>query len=120
MIESETPAATEPATPAAKPRQSVRLGVADMAMYVAIVGKAPEIGEAPTEPKAQLAEARRENPLWSPIVLSIYLKQIYRQSTLRLNKPEIAAWMKRQSNIAMKRIHETQLRLAHLKNDRAA
>jgi len=103
----------------AKGHLRIPLGVADMAMYAAIVGKVPEIDPNAPAPMELASHAVRENP-WSPIVLSIYLREIYRQSTLKLNKPEIAAWIKKQSEIARKRFAETQVRIAHVRNDRAA
>lgn len=107
------------ATAVEKTHLPARMGTADLAMYAAIVGKVPEIDPTADEPMALAADARRENP-WSPIVLSLYLREVYRQGALKLNKPEIAAWIKKQSETAVKRFHETQVRLATVKKDRAA
>ncbi len=97
---------------------STPLAGSDMAMYAAIVGKVPDI-DPNASPISEMREVHNERP-WSPIVLSIYLKQIYRQGTLRLNKPELAAWLKKQSVTARKRIAETQIRIAAIRNERAA
>lgn len=92
----------------------------NMALYAAIVGKVPQIDPTAGPVLAPPAPDLRPQRPWSPIVLSIYLREAYRQSTLKLTRPEIAAWIRRQSAVAKKRLHETQHRLAMLKNDRAA
>lgn len=100
------------------PNPPARRMSADMAMYAAIAGKIPTI-----DPDAQplsIAIPPRPQKAWSPLVLSLYLRDVYRQSSLKLVKPEIAAWIRRQSMVARKRISETQVRLASLRNDRAA
>ena len=93
----------------------------DMAMYTAIVGKIPQIdpnaGGLFDEVDNRLARPQRP---WSPMVMSLYLRQIYRQGALALHKPEIAAWIRRQSGAAIKRFHESQIRIAAARNDRAA
>jgi hypothetical protein len=101
--------------------KSVKAGGAqqDLAMYAAIAGRPPKI-----DPNAgDLLDAPAPRSLakpWSPIVLSIYLRGIARQGALKLNRPEIAAWIRRQSDSAMKRLLETQQRIASSRNDRAA
>ena len=95
-----------------------RKPASDMVMYAAIAGRAPEIDPTLPSRPHKLAEPRNEKA-WSPIVLSIYLKQIYRQGTLALQKPELAAWIKKQSESARKRLVESQNRLGKRK-DRAA
>lgn len=73
--------AGQPASPpegiARKAGVPVKKGASDMAMYAAIAGKAPEI-----DPNAgtllEEVEARPAHP-WSPMVLSLYLREIYRQ-----------------------------------------
>ncbi|HSV14714.1 MAG TPA: hypothetical protein VLI90_10665 [Tepidisphaeraceae bacterium] len=95
------------------------LGEQDMAMYAAIAGRPPQI-----DPNAadimDAPEPRVMTRGWSPMVLSLYLRDVARQGALRLNRPEIAAWIRRQSDNAMKRLHESQTRIAHARNDRAA
>lgn len=118
---------TAAATVTAKPvRASVpmRLGGGDMAMYTAIAGKAPRIDPAAGDllgpGETQPARVTRASS-WSPMVLSLYLRDIARQGALKLNKPEIAAWIRKQSDSAMKRLHESQARLTHTtRSDRAA
>ena len=98
---------------------SASLAGSDMAMYAAIVGRVPEIDPNAVIPLSHSHEIQNERP-WSPIVLSIYLKQIYRQGTIKLNKPEITAWIKRHSVVAHKRLLETRVRIASIQKDRAA
>jgi len=92
--------------------------VQHMAMYAAILGRLPEIDAAAPAPLEAAADAVRERP-WSPVVLSIYLREVYRQ-TYKVTRPEVAAWLKKQSDSAMKRIAETQTRMAKARSDRAA
>jgi hypothetical protein len=103
---------------------------ADMAMYTAIMGRPPEIdptapdmldaAPAPTA-SAEMRSARNGGGAWSPIVLSIYLRDIARQGALKLNRPEIAAWIRRQSVVALRRLHESHVRLISVRQkDRAA
>lgn len=92
---------------------------AHMAMYAAITGRVPEIDPSAPSPLSVATEPRREHP-WSPMVLSIYLRQVYKQSTLMIARPELAAWLKKQSDSAIKRFAETQTRMANARNDRAA
>jgi hypothetical protein len=95
------------------------LGEQDMAMYAAIAGRPPQI-----DPNAadimDAPEPRAMTRPWSPIVLSLYLRDFARQGALKINRPEIAAWIRRQSDNAIKRLHESQTRIAHARNDRAA
>jgi hypothetical protein len=91
----------------------------DMALYAALVGKAPEIDPTLAEPMKVAKAARQENP-WSPMVLSMYLREICRERALRINKPELAGWIRRQSATARKRFVETQVRIHAARSDRAA
>jgi hypothetical protein len=93
----------------------------EMAMYVAIVGKLPAIDPTVSTTLDEIDEhpSRRDRP-WSPIVLSLYLRDIARQGALKLHRPEITAWIRRQSEIALRRMHESHLRMIAAKNDRAA
>ena len=92
-----------------------------MAMYVAIVGRLPAIDPTVCTSLDEIEDhpIRRDRP-WSPFVLSIYLRDIARQGALRLHRPEITAWIRRQSEIAMRRLHESHTRMLAAKNDRAA
>jgi hypothetical protein len=92
----------------------------NLAMYAAIVGKVPQIDPEAPDVLSPAGPAPRLQRPWSPVVLSIYLRDAYRQSALKLTKPEIAAWIRRQSVSARKRIHETQHRLATARGGRAA
>jgi hypothetical protein len=114
--------------PIVQPRKQVD---ADMAMYTAIMGRPPEIDptapdmlEATPAPAAssEIRSARNGGGgAWSPIVLSIYLRDIARQGALKLNRPEIAAWIRRQSVVALRRLHESHVRLISVRQkDRAA
>ena len=90
----------------------VRLTVStDLALYAALAGKLPEIDPTLADPVIAASRARRENP-WSPTVLSIYLRQICREQAVKISKPELTAWVRRQSQVAKKRFVETQARLA--------
>jgi hypothetical protein len=91
----------------------------DMVMYAAISGKAPEIDPSLADPMKAVTVARRENP-WSPVVLSLYLRQICREKALKINKPELASWLRKQSTIARKRFAESQERIHATRSDRAA
>jgi hypothetical protein len=91
----------------------------DMAMYAALAGKPPEIDPTLADPMKAVTVARRENP-WSPVVLSLYLRQICREKALKINKPELASWLRRQSTIAKKRFAESQARINAARSDRAA
>ena len=92
-----------------------------MAMYVAIMGKLPAIDPTVTTTLDEIEEApsRRDRP-WSPFVLSLHLREIARQGALKLHRPEISAWIRKQSEIAMRRLHESHTRMLAAKNDRAA
>jgi hypothetical protein len=92
---------------------------ADMVMYAALAGKAPEIDPTMNDPIKLAAANRRENP-WSPVVLSIYLRQICRERALKINRPELANWLKKQSSIARKRLKETHKRIIAARSNRAA
>jgi hypothetical protein len=83
---------------------------ADIAIHAAIVGRTPEIDPTLADPMVAASEARREHP-WSPMVLSIYLRQVARQQAMKINKPEIKDWIKKQSLIARRRIAQTQMRI---------
>jgi hypothetical protein len=117
----------EPARPAASlfdnARDNALLQEAgrEMAMYVAIVGKLPAIDPAVTTTMDEIEEGpkRRDRP-WSPFVLSLHLRDIARQGAMKLHRPEISAWIRKQSEIAMRRLHESHTRMLAAKNDRAA
>jgi len=94
------------------PRPALHSSEVNMALYAAILGKTPEIDPNAGSPLAPRPTVEtRPQRLWSPIVLSIYLRQAYRQGAHKLTKPEITAWIHRQSAIARKRLHETHHRL---------
>jgi len=92
---------------------------ADMALYAALAGKTPDIDPTLADPVTAASEARREKP-WSPHVLSIYLREIVREKAMRMNKPELATWVKRQAGIARKRFAESQVRVLTARKNRAA
>jgi len=92
---------------------------ADMALYAALVGKTPEIDPSLANPMVAATEARRENP-WSPAVLSIYLRELCRDKATKMNKPELALWVRRQTEIARKRFAESQMRIEAAQHRRAA
>ena len=91
----------------------------DMALYAALAGKIPEIDPTLAQPMKAATVARQENP-WSPMVLSIYLRQICREKALKMNRPELAGWIQRQSENARKRFAETRVRVIAAKKDKAA
>ena len=116
------PAESAPPTNAApmRAKRCANLRIpADMALYAALVGKTPEIDPALADPMVAVAEARRKHP-WSPMVLSLYLRQICREKALKLNKPELANWLRKQSAIAHKRLGETQRRIHTARSGHAA
>jgi hypothetical protein len=93
----------------------------EMAMYVAIMGRLPAIDPTVVTTMDEIEEQPlRQNRPWSPLVLSLYLRDIARQGALRLHRPEIAAWIRRQSEMALRRLHESHDRMLAAKNDRAA
>ncbi len=92
---------------------------ADMALYAALAGKVPVIDPKLADPVVAATVARRQHP-WSPQVLSIYLREICREKALKINKPELAAWVKRQTQIARRRFAESQVRVLATRKDRAA
>ena len=74
-------------------------------MYAALVGRPPQIDPTLADPLVAAATARRERP-WSPVVLSLYLHQVYRAKgvdglkrlappVLKVGRPEVAAWVRR-------------------------
>ncbi len=111
-------AASTPLSTCAK--RAVNLNVpADMALYAALAGKTPDIDPTLADPMKAVIVARRENP-WSPMVLSLYLRQVCREKALKINKPELAGWIRRQSATAKKRFVETQVRIHSVRADKAA
>jgi hypothetical protein len=88
---------------------------ADMALYAALAGKEPQIDPTLANPMVRATAARKENP-WSPAVLSIYLREICRERALRINKPELHAWIRKQTEVARKRFAESQERLVSARN----
>lgn len=92
---------------------------AQMVMYAAITGRVPQIDPSLPAPLEVATLAVRERP-WSPVVLSTYLREVVRQSSSRITRPELSAWLRRQSDNAIKRLGETQTRMANANNDRAA
>jgi hypothetical protein len=83
---------------------------ADMALYAALAGKEPTIDPSLANPLVAAHHARRENP-WSAAVLSNYLREICREKAMKINKPELTAWIKRQTEMARKRFAESQARV---------
>ena len=90
----------------------------DLALYAALAGKLPEIDPTLADPVVAATHARRENP-WSPAVLSIYLREICRERAMKINKPELTGWIRKQTEIARKRFAESQVRVLAAR-DRAA
>jgi hypothetical protein len=108
MFEADDVQITATATRITRP---VKLTVpGDMAMYAALAGKMPQIDPMLADPVIAAGEARRENP-WSPMVLSIYLREVCREKAMKINRPELTAWLRRQSGIARRRFSESQMRM---------
>ncbi len=82
----------------------------DMALYAALAGKEPRIDPTLANPMVRASTARKENP-WSPAVLSLYLREICRERAMKINKPELTAWVRKQTEIARKRFAESQARV---------
>ena len=118
MSDQKSTAVPPPSRPAPKRKTELKIP-ADMALYAAFLGKTPQIDPSLADPMTAAIEARRENP-WSPMVLSIYLRQICREKAMKINKPELAAWVRKQTAIARKRIQETHARVEAARRDRAA
>ena len=111
---------TDNSSTAAAAKPMVRIGGGDMGMYAAIAGRPPRIDPTAGDLLDPVETRPARGRAWSPMVLSIYLRDIARQGALKLNKPELAAWIRRQSDSAIKRIHESQVRITTSRNDRAA
>ncbi len=112
------PVAAESKSPPTAARHRLQIP-ADMAFYAALAGKTPQIDPALADPLVAATEARREHP-WSPMLLSIYLRQVCKQQATKINKPELTAWVRRQSQIARRRLQQTQTRMFEVRKDRAA
>jgi hypothetical protein len=84
---------------------------ADLVIHAAFIGRAPEIDPTLADPMVAAAEACRENP-WSPTVLSAFLRQAVVHKAMKMNKPEISAWLKKQGQTARRRLAETHTRIA--------
>ena len=88
---------------------------ADMALYAALAGKVPQIDPKLASPIIAASHARRENP-WSPAILSIYLREVCREKALKINRPELTAWVRRQTDMARRRFSESQVRVLSARN----
>ncbi len=83
----------------------------DLTVYAALAGRTPDIDPRwPTRWSAATL-AVRANP-WSPAVLGEYVRQVVRVKGGQLNRPEVAAWVRRQSAMARKRMGESRERAA--------
>jgi hypothetical protein len=106
--------------PTLRAKRHVNLNIpGDMALYAALAGKEPKIDPSLATPRAAAVEARRESP-WSPVVLSVYLRELCREQVVKMNKPELSAWVRRQTESARKRFAESQVRVLAARKDRAA
>jgi hypothetical protein len=83
---------------------------ADLVIHAAFIGRAPEIDPSLADPMVAATAACRENP-WSPMVLSAFLKQAVVHKAMKMNKPEISAWLKKQGQTARRRLAESQSRI---------
>ncbi len=82
----------------------------DLTVYAALAGRVPDIVPTPADPVAAAALAVRANP-WSPAVLGGYVRQVVRVRGVHLNRPEVAAWLRKQSAVARRRLAQTQARV---------
>ena len=83
---------------------------ADLTLYAALTGGPPVIDPTLADPLVAATVARRENP-WSPAALGVYVREIVRAKGSHLNRPEARAWVRKQSEIARRRLAETQARV---------
>jgi hypothetical protein len=83
---------------------------ADLTMYAALAGRLPQIDPTLADPMVAATRAVRANP-WSPAAVGVYLREVVRAKGPRLNRPEVAAWVRRQSATARRRLAETHSRM---------
>ena len=83
----------------------------DLTLYAALAGRVPDIDPRLADPMVAATLAVRANP-WSPAVLGEYVRQVVRVNGTRLNRPQVAAWVRRQSALARRRLAETRGRVA--------
>ena len=87
---------------------------ADLTVYAALVGCHPQIDPSLADPVVAATAAVRADP-WSAAVLGGYVSAVVRQRGARvaaqLNRPEIAAWVRRQSALAKRRLAQTRARV---------
>jgi hypothetical protein len=80
---------------------------ADLTLYAALLGCDVEIDPSLADPMVAASIARRANP-WSPAALTVYLREVAKargpKVVASLNRPEVAAWLRRQSATARRRI----------------
>ena len=84
---------------------------ADLTVYAAFLGREPLIDPALADPLVAATLAVRANP-WSPAVVGAYVRQVARVKGAKLNRPEVAAWVRRQSALARRRLAETRERVS--------
>jgi hypothetical protein len=104
---------SSPEEPVEGPTRMSRLAFhlpADLTLYAALTGGPPVIDPSLANPLVAATLARKEHP-WSPAALGTYVREVVRAKGSHLNRPEVAAWVKRQSAIARKRLAETQARV---------
>ena len=106
MIDPQSP----PSPAAPRTDRAARHLPAHLTLYAALTGGMPVIDPTLADPLVAATRARRENP-WSPAVLGTYVREVVRAKGPRLNRPEVAAWVRRQSDIARRRLAETQARM---------
>lgn len=106
--------------PTLRAKRHVNLNIpGDMALYAALAGKEPKIDPSLATPRVAADVARRENP-WSPMVLSIYLRELCRERVVKMSKPDLSAWIRRQTESARKRFAESQVRVVAARKNRVA
>ncbi len=82
---------------------------ADLTLYAALTGGPPVIDPTLADPLVAATLARRERP-WSPAVLGIYVREMVRAKGSHLNRPEVAAWVRKQSEGARRRLARARVR----------
>ena len=83
----------------------------DLTLYAALAGRTPDIDPTLADPLVAAGLAVRADP-WSPAVLGAYVRQVVRAKGPRLNRPELAAWVRRQSDLARRRLTKTAGRVS--------
>ena len=92
-------------------RSTLHTMPAAMTLYAALAGREPRIDPTLADPLVRATLAVRADP-FSPTVVGAYVRQLVRAHRHKLNRPELAAWVRRQSAVVKRRLAETKGRVA--------